>query len=1324
MSQPHYRYPGLKPFEVGEASLFFGRAQETRDLYNLVMVERIVVLFAKSGMGKTSLLNAGLIPMLGKSDLKPAYVRFNNTSQTLHEQFLQKMEAEGVVFDPEYQGKTLWEQLKYAQANKNGRPATPLIIFDQFEEIFTLYTPEQRQHFVREFADVANRKIPETVQAELLRLVQENPEIPDATLAELERQPSVQCIFSIRSDLLHLLNALSPQIPDILRSRYELGPLSEKGAREAIVLPAGLEAAFASPPFRYDETTLAQIYSELSQQGGENVESFQLQIICQAIEKMVVQHASASNGATASHPVTTLTVTPDLYGGAAGIQRLLTDFYTDKIGELPETQRLPARRIVEQELITDTERRRSVDEGDLLKRNATLPLLNQLVEMRLLRKEPRLDSYYYEISHDTLVPPILVKYRERRREEERLEELERQRLEKAERDALLAAERRKRIRALRYTLFAATLAAISIAAMLYAIWQRNIAERDKRRAYANDLAFKSQIALRDGDRTAAFRLAEFAHRYVETDNAQVTRVLLEALYYNDHPDSLHRLPWNFNLEGHHAALRSVAFSPDGKMLATGSEDNTAKVWNLETGEPVLTLEGHRNFVASVAFSFDGKKLATGSEDNTVKIWDLENGKLDATLKGHGASVVSVAFSPDGQRLATGSQDNTAKIWDLQTGKTRTLEGHNDFVTSVAFSPDGQRLATGSQDNTAKIWDLKTGTNRTFEGHSDFVSSVAFSPDGKKLATGSHDKTVKIWNLENGKSEHTLEGHSSWVSSVAFSPDGKKLATVSYDNTAKIWNPEAENVTMLLTGHSGPIRSVAFSPDGKTLATGAQDNTAKIWNLTADEEAIVFKKHSDIVSSVAFSPDGTRLATGSYDQTIKVFDVNNLQEIYSFSGHGDTVMSIVFSPDGKKLASGGEDKTAKIWDLQTGKEATTLKGHRHYINSVAFSPDGKLLATGSADSTVKIWNLGSGEAIKTLKGHNSAVNSVAFSPDGKNLASGSSDNTVIIWDLTSGNIVRTLKGHSNIVASVAFSPDGQRLATGSQDNTAKIWDLKTGKAAMTLEGHAGYWVNSVAFSPNGKKLATASQDWTVKIWDLESGEPILTLEGHSYSVSSVTFSPDGKRLATGSEDLTAKIWELDAETIVRKLPATHRLATLTQPQLASWDLNDLLDIKSGNEQLLRNAKESWQISAFADHEAEKTTNSLEHIRSKSGYARATRLYDFAAENGSDALKKHVAGKYNDLGFSQLYIPDGKAAEASLRRGLALDPANPDLSANLAHALLLQGKYAEAEKIYLEYKDKPYKGETYKVAFLSALKNLEDQGVTHPDIERIMALLTGG
>ncbi|MFN0217004.1 MAG: WD40 repeat domain-containing protein, partial [Saprospiraceae bacterium] len=241
-----------------------------------------------------------------------------------------------------------------------------------------------------------------------------------------------------------------------------------------------------------------------------------------------------------------------------------------------------------------------------------------------------------------------------------------------------------------------------------------------RRAYANDLAYKSTIALRDGDRNTAFRLAEFAHRYVEADNPKVVQALIDALYYFDNPDPARPLlPRVSNLEGHADGVLSVAFSPDGKKLATGSEDNTAKIWDLESGKALTTLEGHTFGVLSVAFSPDGKILATGSGDKTAKIWDLESGKALTTLESHTEAVSSVAFSPDGKRLATGSHDKTAKIWDLESGKAlTTLQGHSYAVLSVAFSPDGKKLATGSVDNTAKIWDLESGKAlTTLQGHS-------------------------------------------------------------------------------------------------------------------------------------------------------------------------------------------------------------------------------------------------------------------------------------------------------------------------------------------------------------------------------------------------------------------------------------------------------------------------------------------------------------------------------------------------------------------------------------------------------------------------------
>jgi len=1173
MSQLYYRYPGLKPFEVNEAALFFGRTQETKDLFNLVLVERLIVLFAKSGMGKTSLINAGLIPLLDKTDLLPVYVRFNDTVCTLHEQFFSKMKSAGVQFNPVYADKTIWEQLKYAQTFKNGKSATPLLIFDQFEEIFTLHTPEQRQLFIRDFADVANQKVPETLQAALLRLVQENPEISDATLAEMERQPSVRCVFSLRSDLLHLLNGLSVQIPNILRSRYELLAFSEKGATEAIVLPAQLagrpqaspsdDAAFASPPFRYHEAALSEIRSQLSKQGKASIESFQLQIICQAIEKLVIQQVSDS---TPPIENPTPVVSPALYGGAPGIQRLLTDFYADKISELPEVQQLPARHIIEEELITESERRRSVDESDLLKRSvgASPQLLHQLVEMRLLRKEPRLDSFYYEISHDTLVPPILIKYKERRREEERIVAIQRQREEQAKRDEMLAIERRKRIRSRRFTFFALVLSAISVTAMIFAIWQRNKAERDKRRAYSNDIAYKSQIALRDGDRTMAFQLAAYAQRYVEDNNPQVFNALIEAFYYNDHPDTaLIKLPWNYDLEGHEAAIRSVAFSPPypddpkgGKKLATGSDDHTIKIWNTETNEVLMTLNGHSDNVNAIAFSPDGRRLASVSDDNSTKIWDLGTGQEVDTLMGHAESVICVAFSPDGKKLATGSNDNTIRIQTLETGKYMILRG-SEYIRAIAFSPDGTMIAAGANDNTTKIWNVATQKlEMTLQGHRDDVRSIAFSPDGKTLLTGSDDRTARIWNLKTQKTITILEGHSNFVSSVAFSPDGQKIATGSEDNTIKIWDVPTERVLLKLVGHHGAICSVAFSPDGKKLATGAFDHFTKIWDLDIQDAAIELKGHRDGILSIAISPDGKKCATGSFDSIVNIWDTENGSLLLRLKGHQDTILSVAFSPDSKKIASASEDQTTKIWDVATGNILLTLQGHTDFVNSVVFAPDGKRLATGSADKTAKIWDAGSGQVLNTLK-QREIVRCVAFSKDGTKLATGSNGRIANIWDLNTQKVVMALKGHTNWITDITFSQDGQTLATGSFDNTAKIWDIKKGAEIITLgKSDEDMRLNGIAFSPDAKRLATGYDDWKVKIWEIASGKVAITLHGHQGTVNSVAFSYDGTLLATGSDDATGKIWDLDANHIISRLFNKRKLANFTDTQLEEWGLNKI------------------------------------------------------------------------------------------------------------------------------------------------------------------------
>jgi WD40 repeat protein len=333
------------------------------------------------------------------------------------------------------------------------------------------------------------------------------------------------------------------------------------------------------------------------------------------------------------------------------------------------------------------------------------------------------------------------------------------------------------------------------------------------------------------------------------------------------------------LRGHSSGVDGVAFSPDGKRLATASWDHTAKVWDVESGKELLTLRGHSNGVYGVAFSPDGKHLATASSDHTAKVWDVESGRELLTLRGHSDSVDGVAYSPDGKRLATASGDHTAKVWDAGSGKELlTLDGHSDVVDGVAFNPDGKRLATASWDHTAKVWDAESGKELlTLRGHSDRVYGVAFSPDGKRLATASSDHTAKVWDVESGKELLTLRDHSSGVYGVAYSPDGKRLATASSDHTAKVWDAESGKELLTLRGHLSGVYGVAFSPDGKRLATASDDYTAKVWDMESGKELLTLRGHLSGVYGLAFRPDGKRLATASRDGTVQVyaFDLREL-----------------------------------------------------------------------------------------------------------------------------------------------------------------------------------------------------------------------------------------------------------------------------------------------------------------------------------------------------------------------------------------------------------------------------------------------------------------
>jgi WD40 repeat protein len=544
---------------------------------------------------------------------------------------------------------------------------------------------------------------------------------------------------------------------------------------------------------------------------------------------------------------------------------------------------------------------------------------------------------------------------------------------------------------------------------------------------------------------------------------------------------------------HAGSVDSVAFSPDGKTLASGSFDNTIVLWDVSQpaapkpiGDP---LKAQATSVLSVAFSPDGKTLASSSLDNTIVLWDVSQPAaprpIGDPLKAHTDDVSSVAFSPDGKTLASGSLDANVILWDVSQPAAPKrigdpLEGHTNSVYSVAFSPNGKTLASGSNDNTIILWDVSQPAaprpiGDPLKAHANRVRSVAFSPDGKTLASGSWDKNIILWNVGDAHAptplSDPLSGHNSDVKSVTFSPDGRTFAS-SDDNTIILWdvsNPRAAKpIGEPLTTHANRVWSMAFSPDGKTLASGGANDTIILWDVSdvraPNPLGSTVKSHADTVLSVAFSPDERTLASAvcvKIEQGICAqgqIILWDLRDIHSpkplgepLKTHIAPVWSVVFSPDGKTLASGSDDDTIILWDVSDPGApeplGDPLQAHYPDVNSVAFSPDGKTLASGGADNTILLWDVGDARAPKALgeplRGHAGTVWSVTFSPDGHTLASGGWDGTIILYDVSGMRapkpIGEPLKAHTSPVR-VAYSPDGRTLASGSDDSTVVLWDV--------------------------------------------------------------------------------------------------------------------------------------------------------------------------------------------------------------------------------------------------------------------------------------------
>jgi WD40 repeat protein len=600
------------------------------------------------------------------------------------------------------------------------------------------------------------------------------------------------------------------------------------------------------------------------------------------------------------------------------------------------------------------------------------------------------------------------------------------------------------------------------------------------------------------------------------------------------------------------SVLSIAFNTDGSYLATGDTGGYVSLWRIADGQPLSVLRGHTNWVRYVQFNSPAEVespqesrelLASASQDQTIKLWNLQTGQCLKTLKGHTAWVWSIACSSDRQLLASGSCDHTVKLWNIQTGEClKTLRGHTNMVFSVSWNVDQRTLASGSSDHTVNIWDTQTGEClNTLCGHSAMVLSVAWSPDGRLLASGSQDQTIKLWDVRTGQCLKTLQGHSGWIWSVAWSPDGQLLASGSQDQTIKLWDVRTGQCLKTLQGHSGWIWSVAWSPDGQLLASGSDDQTARLWDLHTGQCLRNFQGYTAQVFSIAWNVRQNVLASGAQDCAVRLWQVDTQQCIRTLQGHTSWIWSVAWSSDGQLLASGSSDNTVKLWDIQTKQCVKTLQGHTTWIWSVAWSPDGRMLASGSGDNTVKLWNIQTGQCIKTLQGHTDVIWSVAWSPNGQLLASGSSDRTIKLWEVETGECLDSMTGHTSWIYSVVWSPDGSTLVSSSNDQTLRLWhipDVKmqsnpTAICIKVLHGHTdSIW--SVVWSLDGQLLASGSSDNTIKLWNTQMGVCLKTFHGHTSWIRSVVWIEDGKVLASASADETIKLWDVQTGECLKTL----------------------------------------------------------------------------------------------------------------------------------------------------------------------------------------------
>ncbi|MGW0773982.1 nSTAND1 domain-containing NTPase [Streptomyces sp. NPDC002835] len=1068
-------YPGLDAFDEDEAAVFFGRevqaAELTRRLHAATVrpADRFLVLVGASGSGKSSLIRAGVMPRLRERrwTVLPAFSPGPNPLGALAAAIAAAGGEQETVATVLRRLRQRPSALKAELSRlRGGRFRRTLLVVDQFEEVVTLAGGRERAQFL------------------------------DALRSCVEQDCGIRVLATLRVDFLGQL--LATRQAEVVQHPVAIGTLGRGQLAEVVERPGALVGLSFAP---------GVVDAIVDETGADDA----LPLLAYLLQEL---YFAAGPGGT---------VTEEMYRGLGGVAGALARQTDHTVAELGPDNGIDFVLRVLLKFVTvqgQEVARRRVPLSGLTARERHV--VDAFVDARLLMTaadgDPAGAEPYAQVAHEALFrqwAPL------RQEVEARVEQLrERAELERwaddwersgRSDDYLLTGERLTRAQRWLAALEETGQASAPARALVHSSQHRDLAYLTR----VSESIGRHVLSSAETRPEQAILLSLAAlGECVSTPSAR--RGLMTALSashlrtrLDGHTDTVRHIAWSpdgrrlatasrdgsarvfdaasgrslFVLPCDGAMVESVAWSPDSAYVATAGREHVVRIWDAATGDPVRLLTGATDKGRQVAWSPDGRHVAATSREQVVRVWEAGSGRLVREMSGHTADVWGVAWSPDSMRLATASHDQTAIVWELATGAPSTvLTGHGDFVEGICWSPDGRSVATGSGDHTARIWDARTGDLRLLlRHHTDYVWNLAWSPDGRMLASASSDRTVRVVSTDDAKVLAVLRGHTDTVWGVAWSPAGDRLATSSTDGTAMVWDlrPRGAEHTRI-DGHTGPVNQAAWSCDESRIATASDDGTVGVWDAVTGAPAGRGQRVDDRVWSTAWSPQDGCLAFSANSGLFRVVDETGT---LLYEERGDVVEACAWSPEGRRIATGGHDGTVRILSADTGTELVVLTGHQDWVGRIAWSPGGRMLASSSDDRTCRLWDVAEGRQLTVLRGHDNYVDDVAWSPDESRVATASGDWTAAVWDVATGRRIDTLKGHEGRVRAVAWSPDGHHIATGSDDRTVRVWTAATFEEVGVVGVHQDK-VTSVAWSRDSTRLLTASFDGTARVWAAE------------------------------------------------------------------------------------------------------------------------------------------------------------------------------------------------------------------------------------------------